>query len=506
MELEKTTNAINGTITGIIQQIVNTLMPFALRTVMVYSLGIDYAGINSLFSSILSMLNLAELGFSSAVIFAMYQPIKENNTKELCQLLGYFRKVYFSVGLFIGIAGVVLTPFLNVIITSPVPDDLNMYLLYYGFLFNTVVTYLFGGYRSSVLLAYQRNDIINKISTIVSGVGYTCQILSLLWFHNYYIYIFLMITMNIISTASAAWIAKKKFPSLNPENGLKEEKRKMIFSKVKDLLFQRIGNTVSTSFDNMIISRYLGLTAVAIYGNYFYIFSAAKSFMNTFYSSLTAGIGNKILNASLEDNRKVFKRLLFISGLLTSFCCTCLCCLYQPFMEAWMGKENMYSMKIVLIFCIYFFIVGSRMIIDTYKSALGLWHPDRWKSIIGAGVNLTFNIILVKAIGVAGVILSTIVSYTVIEIPWETHVLYKHYFHTSSSEYYLSLLKNGCLTVLTCSSVYAINSFIGIDGTWINVFLHALITIIACLSLFWILFRRSEDFSFLIQQLKKHRN
>ena len=306
-----------------------------------------------------------------------------------------------------------------------------------------------------------------------------------------------MILMNVFITMSGAWMARKKFPEIKPEKGIADTDRKTIFSKVKDLLFQRIGSTVSTSFDSMVISHYLGLTAVAIYGNYFYIFSAAQSFMNTFYSPLTAGIGNKILNASLEENKTVYRRLLFISGLLTAFCCTCLCCLFQPFMQAWMGKENMYSMTIVLIFCVYFFVI------DTYKSALGLWHPDRWKSIIGAGVNLTLNILLVKTIGIAGVILSTIISYAFIEIPWETHVLYQHYFHSSSSEYYRAALKNAALTVLSCGVVSAVNSLIGIDGSWLNVLLHAGITISACLALFWILFRKNQDYQFLVQQMKQ---
>ena len=503
MELEKTKNTINGMIAGIVNQIVNTLLPFALRTVMVYSLGIEYAGINSLFSSILSMLSMADLGFSGAVVFAMYKPVKENDTRKLCQLLGYYQKTYIAVGSIIGIAGIAITPFLKQIVTSTVPGGLNLYVLYYGFLFNTVVSYFFGGYRSSILLAYQRNDLFTYITTAATGIGYGLQIAAMLVFRNYYLYIALMILMNVFITMSGAWMARKKFPEIKPEKGIADTDRKTIFSKVKDLLFQRIGSTVSTSFDSMVISHYLGLTAVAIYGNYFYIFSAAQSFMNTFYNPLTAGIGNKILNASLEENKTVYRRLLFISGLLTAFCCTCLCCLFQPFMQAWMGKENMYSMTIVLIFCVYFFVVGSRKIIDTYKSALGLWHPDRWKSIIGAGVNLTLNILLVKTIGIAGVILSTIISYAFIEIPWETHVLYQHYFHSSSSEYYRAALKNAALTVLSCGVVSAVNSLIGIDGSWLNVLLHAGITIPACLALFWILFRKNQDYQFLVQQMKQ---
>ena len=231
-------------IAGIVNQIVNTLLPFALRTVMVYSLGIEYAGINSLFSSILSMLSMADLGFSGAVVFAMYKPVKENDTRKLCQLLGYYQKIYIAVGSIIGIAGIAITPFLKQIVTSTVPGGLNLYVLYYGFLFNTVVSYFFGGYRSSILLAYQRNDLFTYITTAATGIGYGLQIAAMLVFRNYYLYIALMILMNVFITMSGAWMARKKFPEIKPEKGIADTDRKTIFSKVKDLLFQRIGNTV----------------------------------------------------------------------------------------------------------------------------------------------------------------------------------------------------------------------------------------------------------------------
>ena len=247
MELEKTKNTINGFASGIVSQIVNTLLPFALRTAMIYSIGIEYAGINSLFTSILSVLSLADLGFASAVVFAMYKPIKENDTEKLCQLLGYYRQIFFYVGTIIFVCGIAVMPFLRFIVRDEIPGNMNLYTLYFCFLINTVITYFFGGYRNSVLFAHQRKDVYNIVSAIAVGIGYLVQIVCILVFKQYYLYLFIMILQNLAITVSGAQAAKKMFPHIVPKNGLDTESKKDIFRKVIDLLYQRIGSTVSTA-------------------------------------------------------------------------------------------------------------------------------------------------------------------------------------------------------------------------------------------------------------------
>ena len=74
-------------------------MPFIIRTIVIYYLGAEYQGLSGLFTSILQMLSLAELGFSTAVVFALYKPISEKNTDLICALVNYLNKVYKIVGI-----------------------------------------------------------------------------------------------------------------------------------------------------------------------------------------------------------------------------------------------------------------------------------------------------------------------------------------------------------------------------------------------------------------------
>ena len=460
MELKKTENTIRGTAMGIINRVVGIIMPFVLRTVMIRQLGIDYAGLNGVFSSILSVFSLSELGFGDSIIFSMYEPIKNDDYDEIGKLWAYCRTIYRRVGVFILIAGVLLIPFLPRLIKSGIPSDMNLYVLYLGFLFDTVISYVWGGYRFTVISAYQRTDVYTGIQSILFLIFYTIQIIQLTIFRNYYIYVIVMI-LQTVALAYCGYLASKRMhPEIVPMQGLAEEKKKKIRNNVGGIAFHRVGDTVSTSLDNLVISAFLGLTAEAVYGNYNFVFIAVLSIMNTFFNVLTAGIGNKTLTAGLEENKGVFDELNYVSMRLTTFCCACMMALYQPFMRTWVGNELTMPLYIAALFTLYFFTASSRKLVNTYKNALGMWLEDKWKSIVACLFNLIFNVVMIQRIGIAGVVLSTILSYAIVEIPWEVHVLFKNYFKTGEAGYYKTLLINLAETALVSAAAYYIVNYL----------------------------------------------
>ncbi len=454
MELKKTENTIKGTVQAILNRFVGIVMPFILRTVMIKRMGIEYAGLNGLFTSVLSMLSLSELGFGESIIYSMYEPIKNDDHQQLGRLLGYCRKIYRRVGVFILGAGCLMIPFLPMLIKEDMPSAVNLYILYIGFLIDCVGSYFFGGYRISLINAHQRNDVALGIQTSVFVVSYTIQIILVSVFRNYYLYLLVMIIQNltvIYLTYRKSW---KMYPDITVKEGLSNADKQQIKNNVVGIVFHRFGDTLSTSLDSMVISAFLGLTAVAIYGNYNFVFISVLSIMSTFFGILTAGIGNKILTSDLEENRNVFRQLNYVSMRLTTFCCACMMALYQPFMKTWMGEKLMYPLYIAALFVLYFFIAASRKLINTYKNALGMWLVDKWKSIVACIFNLVFNVIMIQKIGIAGVVLSTILSYAVVEIPWEVHVVFRDYFKEAETGYYKTLFLNLIETALVSAAAY----------------------------------------------------
>jgi O-antigen/teichoic acid export membrane protein len=461
MKYDNTRNILSGMKFGIVYKIMMLLLPFALRTVMIYALGMEYVGINSLFTSILSTLSLAELGFSGAVVFSMYEPIAHEDNVKLCALLRYYRRVYQSVGAIIFCLGLLVMPFLKYLVTSALPTDLHLYVLFLGFLINTCSSYFFGGYRSSVLTAHQREDIASKINGVIMLIGYITQIAVLLVFKNYYIYLLNVILITVATNMVRAVNAKKLYPHIQCNGQLSKEDRIEIKVNVGALFLQKVGGTVSLSFDTMVISAFLGITMVALYGNYYLISTSILSFFMLFFNLITAGIGNSMVLESPKRNYEYFKKYAFLADWALIWATSSLVCLYQPFMSLWVGQGGMLDFPFVLLISVLFYLSGSRRLVISYKDAAGLWKKNAFSPLIAAAVNLALNLLLVRSIGIYGIILSTIISYLMIEIPWDGYVLFRYYFVKDPYVYYkrwfFSLIKMALVTAVTYGVCAAID-------------------------------------------------
>jgi O-antigen/teichoic acid export membrane protein len=461
MKYDNTRNILNGMKYGIVYKIMMLLLPFALRTVMIYALGMEYVGINSLFTSILSTLSLAELGFSGAVVFHMYQPIAHEDHTKLCALLKYYRRVYKSVGLIIFCLGLLVLPFLKYLITSALPPDLHLYVLFLGFLINTCSSYFFGGYRTSVLTAHQREDIVSQNNGVIMLIGYMTQIAGLLVFKNYYLYLLNVILITVTTNMVRAVNARKLYPHIQCKGKLSKEDRKEIQVNVGALFLQKVGGTVSLSFDTMVISAFLGITMVALYGNYYLISTSILSFFMLFFNLITAGIGNSMVLESPQRNYEYFKKYAFLADWALIWATSSLVCLYQPFMSLWVGQGGMLDFPIVMLISVLFYLTGSRRLVLSYKDAAGLWKKNAFSPLIAAAVNLALNLLLVRGIGIYGIVLSTIISYVMIEIPWDGYVLFRHYFAMRPYTYYakwcLSLVKMAVVAAATYGVCAAID-------------------------------------------------
>ena len=192
-------NTIKNTVSGFIFRIIGLVMPFIVRTVMIKKLGIDYLGLNSLFSSILQVLSLSELGFSSAIVFAMYKPIAEGDEDRICVILKLLRNAYYIIGTVILVVGCAIIPAVPYLIKGgEYPNDINLYILYGIFLLNTVISYFFFAYKGLLLTAHQKSSVENNIFSIVNLLMYVAQIVFLFVFSNYYIYIICLPVATLI--------------------------------------------------------------------------------------------------------------------------------------------------------------------------------------------------------------------------------------------------------------------------------------------------------------------
>lgn len=491
MKLKKTKNAVRNIIFGMIYKIVGIFGPFAVRTAIIYVLGNEYVGLNSLFTSILSFLSLAELGVGNALVYSMYKPIAEDDNNTICALLNLYRRLYRYIGLIILTVGLILVPFLKYFVKGEVPADMNLYILYLIYLGNTVISYVMFAYKQSLLTAFQRSDIISKRSMVLQFLMYVIQIVLLLLFKNYYLYLIWLPFFTIITNIANSIIVDKMFPQYKCKGEVSVEQKKSISNKVLALFGTKANSIIMHAADNIVISAFLGLVIVGKYGNYYYIMNAVCGIMTIVYDSLTAGIGNSLEVDSKEKITKNFHILTFLNAWMVIFCTTSLLCIYQTFMEVWVKPHNMLGMDVVLLLIVYFYVYSIRRIILTYKDAAGIWWEDRLRPYVMIIVNLTSNLILVKFIDLNGVILSTIISM-LISIPWENYTVFKYIFHASSKQYYCRLLYNTVGCVVICIITWWICNFLpsGVVGILIRVVICVIIPNI----LFVLLNCKSNDF------------
>lgn len=447
MQNDKTENAMRNLLYGILQKIVNLGMPFVTRTVIIHTLGTEYLGLGSLFSSVLQVLNLAELGVGSAMIFSMYRPIAMGEKEKICALMALYRKYYRMIGLVILAAGLLVAPALPLFIKKDLPPDLNLYVLYGMNLGGTVLSYWLFAYRNSLLYAHQRNDCIDKTSAFVILIQQTVQIVTLLLFRNYYLYFLFLPLAQIAKNLINSRIAARLFPEYEPIGTLKKEEVRALNYRVRDLFISKSGNTVISSADSLVISSFLGLTALAIYQNYYYIMHAGILFVFLLFSSCTAGIGHSLVTETMEKNYRNFETLTFLTVWISTVCISGYVTLCQPFMELWAGRENLLSFPVVLLFgsCFYLSILCG--LFSTYKDAAGIWHEDRFRPLVAAAVNLCLNLLMVSRYGTAAVLGSTVVANLIIQIPWLLHILFRVLFRRKAGSYVRKLM--GYTIVLT---------------------------------------------------------
>ena len=426
MKLQKSKNATRNIIYGMLLKIYQMFMPFIMRTVIIYYLGAEFLGLNSLFNSILQVLNLAELGVGSAMVFSMYKPIAENDTQKLCALLNLYKKYYRIIGMLILIVGITIVPILSKLISGNLPAEVDLYILYFLNLLATVLTYWLFAYKNSLLQAYQRTDVVSKVFIVTDTIKYLLQIISLVIFKDYYLYCIVLLSCQILNNIMTAYSAKKRYPNLEPKGKLPKDEQKVINGKIKDLFTTKLATALLSSGDTLVISSMLGLIMLAIYQNYFYLISAVLGCFTIIHTAITAGIGNSLIVDKIEKVKNTFDMLFFGILWLLTFCVGCFLSLMQPFMRIWVGNELMLKNIMVILLVIYFCVYELTQFFSIYKEAAGIWHQDRFRPLVCSIINIILNLIFVQKWGVYGVVLATIISSGCISLPWVIHNVFKY--------------------------------------------------------------------------------
>lgn len=494
----RTYNSIINMFFSLGNQVATLLLSFFSRYIFIRILGNEYLGINGLFSDILMMLSLADLGLGTAMVYSFYKPLANNDNKKIIALINFYKKIYRIIAISVSIIGISLIPLLNYIVKveEPIP---HLKLYYILFLLNSIASYLFI-YKSSIINADQKGYIISIYSTIINIIKIIVQTVILLITKNYILYLIIQILSTVATNLFIANKANKLYPYLNEKYELDLNEKNDIFKNIKSVFIYKISVVLLNGTDNMLISTLVGTVWVGYYSNYNMIIGTISRFITSAFSSLTASIGNLVVNDDNLKKYRIFKTMQVSCFILAGIISICLYLLIGDFIKLWIGSEFVLDNFILFSILVNFYIASVLPPIWSYREATGLFNKIKYIMIITAIVNLILSVLLGIKFKTGGVILASAIAKLITYFWYEPIVLFKSYFKVSTKRYFIS----HCINVLFVIMVFFITKYISaiiVVENWIDFIIKAIICFIVSSVIFIILYSRTEEFNILLKKI-----
>lgn len=437
----RTHNAVRNSIFGISYYFLTFIISFIAKTVFIKILGNEYNGLNGLFSNIISILSIAELGIGSAIIFNLYKPIAENNRELIKALMKIYKKAYQVIALIVFILGLLFLPFVNLIVgENNINENLGVIFLLY--LLSTIVSYLFT-YNRSIIIAHQENYIIIICDILYKIILNIFQILILGYTKNYILYLLIQVIFTLVENIIITIIAYKKYPYLKEKNvkSIPKEMKENIFLSIKGLLYYKISGSFINGTDNIIIANFCGIITVGSYSNYLMIITVCTTLLSQAFSATTSSVGNLLATSDDRNIINTYHNMLYLQFLINNVCYTLLYNIMHLIIKMWLGTNFLLSNDVLLLLIISNYIASMGLVIRCFKESAGIYHEDRFIPIIEALMNIGISIVLGKLIGINGIILGTIISSLIRYIYDYPVYVFKRLFKESMSLYFYKMLK-----------------------------------------------------------------
>ncbi|ENQ3078077.1 lipopolysaccharide biosynthesis protein [Bacillus sp. WLY-B-L8] len=494
-------NSIINISAGIGSQVIITILSFVSRTMFITYLGVEYLGVNGLFTNVLGMLSLAEAGIGSAIIYNLYKPVADNDEERINVLMKFYKKAYMVIALIVLLLGLALLPFLGYIAKDAKVE--NIHVIYIIFLLNTASSYLFS-YKSSFLNVCQKGYIVTGVYSISSIVS-TCIKLGILYFtHSYILYLIIDIVITITTAAGLAVMVDKMYPFLKNKTASKldDETKSNIVKNVKALILHNIGGYAVFGTDNMLIAFFVSVKAVGLYSNYYMLINICRTFINQVFDNMNHSVGNLVAKESDDKIYSVFKVTMFCNFWIYSFFTISLYVLMEPFITLWIGSKFIMDTSVLIILIINFYVSGMRRSISMVKTTSGIFHEDRYAPFLEATVNLGISIILVQYMGITGVFIGTLISTLAVPFWIAPYLVYKKVFHQPVRNYFLKYAYYAAIGIGTCLITSFVCSLISYGG-----FLQLIVRVVVCLIipniLYTLIFYKTDEFKYLFGIVKK---
>lgn len=504
MENSRLKNSALNFASGFLGRVLTIVLNFIVRTIFIYCLNEAYLSVNGLYSNILTVLSLAELGFGSAMVYRMYAPMAMKDYQKTAALLYFYRQIYAIIGAVIFGLGLCIIPFMDYIIKDK-PDVPGLTLYYILFLVNTTASYWFASYKASVFSADQKDYIKTNTQNVTAIFQATVQIILLLVFRRYLLYLLVQIGCNIFLNLYVAHLADKRYPEIQKhwDTRLSTDERCQIKKDVEALVLSRFGHVALNGTDNIIISAVVGVLWVGRLSNYALICDSVTSVLCQITAAITGSLGNFFATEDKPAGYELFKKIEFLNFWLYGFSFIALVVLLDPFVRLWAGEKFVLGLPIAFAIALNFFVAGYMNTLWVFRSTLGLFKQGKFRPIIVALFNIVLSILLGKLWGVFGVLFATFLSRAAVSLWYDPIILHKYGFGVSAKPFLFAYLKRVLLLTAVVVAMLMIRKLILLDSvTIIGFIVMVLLTAVIPNAVFWIVYRKKEEYRYFEDILK----
>lgn len=502
----RTENSIINSAMSIVTQVLTVVLNFAVKTVFIKMLSDEYLGVNGLFTNIITMLSLADLGIGIAIPYSLYKPLAKKDEHKINVLMNFYKKVYTIIGIAVLLIGLSLTPFLGLIIKDIPKNVPHLSLIYILFVIHSASSYFFV-YKKFLIDSDQKGYITSRIIFTFSTLLSIIQIILLVTTKNYILFLLSSIILVIIQNIYISSKANKLYPFIKNKTDEKLEKEDMegIKKNVSSLFIYKVGTVIMNGTDNIIISKFIGLIIVGFYSNYVLIINSITTVLNQIFNAITSSIGNLVVTTNKKRSKEVYDNLNFANFWLYALFGVCIIVLINPFINIWIGKKYVMGFSIVFLLVLNFYVLGMQSVTNSFRNAYGLFWIAKYRPIIMVIINIVISVVLVQLIGIEGVLIGTLISRLVTTAWLDPYIVHKYGFEISPKSYYVDYLKYLVIFIAISIILNYFVSMIAINNIFILI-LIAILVVISVNVILVLLFFKTSEFNYFYDKIKKIRH
>jgi O-antigen/teichoic acid export membrane protein len=486
---------------AVIALIVSTLTTFFIRVYFIRTLGIELLGLNTVLTTILSILSVVDLGFGNAVIFALYKPIAEKNEQKIALLIKFYRKVYFILAVLIFVLGLLALPVIPFVISGYSFGEIVWPFLI--LLTGTFVYYILS-FNQLLLMADQRNFVVSIAGFLAKLVCFGVQLAILLLAPSFLLYVAVSSITTVLVNGFLYFYTRKAYPFIARKTNEKlgKDDYNLIKQKIKALVWHSIGSGIVMHVDNIIISIFLGALIVGYYSNYWLIVLVIASLNIAISTAILPAYGNIIATEKKEKivstyySFRLFMLILFAVLFVGFFV------LSGQFITLWLGEDKVLSTAVVLAIGLNFFIDGHSLALGWLRYSAGVFEPDKYLRLIMSLLNIILSITFVQFWGLFGVLIATTICYILLCVFFVPHVVYKYVLQTRISGHLLRVALDYAIVGAAAVSCFYLNAFISTGNAFLDLILGGVLCGLVPVCLILVAYFKMPEFKSTLQIFK----